>query len=148
MAQRIIVRTRLSRAEARRVIAALPAVASGRAPDTTGEARRMQLAIGAVALSLVKQAFVQKSEGRADEAGLRWEPLAPSTVAKRRKGRGQGAPLILRDTGLLFNSLSPGISARPNPGQVIVGTNDPKAAWHHRGTTTIPARPLWPDPED
>ena len=58
---------------------------------------------------------------------------------------------ILRDRGLLLNSLSPGISStesvfRVGPGEVIVGTNRKWAGCHHRGTRTIPQRRLWPAP--
>jgi hypothetical protein len=57
---------------------------------------------------------------------------------------------MLRDTGELFRSLTPGVADRPEEGQilrpeagrVVVGTN--KKPWHHEGTSTIPARPLWP----
>lgn len=63
---------------------------------------------------------------------------------------------ILRSTGLLLNTLTPGIPGSV-PGQVfrveqnaiIVGTNR-KWAWvHHNGSTDgrIPQRRLWPEPE-
>jgi hypothetical protein len=71
---------------------------------------------------------------------------------------------ILRDKGLLYNSLSPGIPAMghavpafavPNgPDQVfrieraavIVGTNRKHARTHHDGLGNVPQRKLWPDP--
>jgi hypothetical protein len=68
---------------------------------------------------------------------------------------------ILRDTGLLLNSLSPGIinpgsSSPPHTlhqvfrllrGEVIIGTNREGAAYHHRGVPgRLPRRPLWPGP--
>lgn len=59
---------------------------------------------------------------------------------------------ILRDTGILLNSLSPGYSGseqvfRVAPGQVIVGTNRKGAAAHHKGVPgRLPQRKLWPDP--
>jgi hypothetical protein len=60
---------------------------------------------------------------------------------------------ILRDTGELFRSLSPGVEDQPSgadgqvfrvpTGRVIVGTN--KKPWHHRGIPNrLPARPFWP----
>lgn len=59
---------------------------------------------------------------------------------------------ILRDTGLLLNSLSPGV-ASPNAvfrighGEVIVGTNRKGAAAHHHGVPgRLPQRRLWPEP--
>ncbi len=61
---------------------------------------------------------------------------------------------ILRDTGLLLNSLSPGTSSsnqvfRVLPGEVIVGTNRKHAGTHHRGNPSrgLPQRRLWPDPK-
>lgn len=72
---------------------------------------------------------------------------------------------ILRDTGQLLNSLSPGVYDGkntytkptgeggknqifdPRPGMIVVGTNDPKAAFHQHGTRTIPRRQFLPDSE-
>lgn len=58
---------------------------------------------------------------------------------------------ILRDTDLLFNSLSPGVSSaeqifRVGRGEVIVGTNRVGAAAHHHGAPSrnLPQRRLWP----
>lgn len=61
---------------------------------------------------------------------------------------------ILRDTGLLLNSLSPGATIpeqvfRVEPGAVVVGTNRKGAAAHHHGVPgKLPQRRLWPDPKD
>ncbi len=62
---------------------------------------------------------------------------------------------ILRDSGVLLNSLSPGIPGsvpdqvfRVSPGSVTVGTNRKWAGAHHRGVPgKIPKRPLWPSPD-
>jgi hypothetical protein len=67
---------------------------------------------------------------------------------------GQTPVDILRDTGLLLNSLSPGIpTQQPNQvftignGDVIVGTNRKWAAAHHNGIPgKLPKRRLWPEP--
>lgn len=59
---------------------------------------------------------------------------------------------ILRDTGLLLNSLSPGVTGgnsvfRVGAGEVVVGTNRKGAAAHHRGVPgRLPQRRLWPPP--
>lgn len=59
---------------------------------------------------------------------------------------------ILRDTGLLLNSLSPGTTSsdqvfRVGHGEVVVGTNRKGARSHHRGVPgRLPQRRLWPDP--
>lgn len=59
---------------------------------------------------------------------------------------------ILRDTGELLRSFSPGIEDVPSgadgqvfntpPGRVIVGTN--KKPWHNKGGPNLPARHYWP----
>lgn len=57
---------------------------------------------------------------------------------------------ILRDTGLLLNSLSPGTANehqvfRVESGKVIVGTNRKGAVNHHKGIPgRLPQRRLWP----
>lgn len=64
---------------------------------------------------------------------------------------------ILRDTGLLLNSLSPGVNPgsvehqifQATPGEVIIGTNRKGASAHHNGIPgRLPQRKLWPDPDD
>ena len=173
--------------------------------------------IGLVSLGRIKQAFVEKARGGTDEAGDRWKPLSPKTIAysktrsrgaggrtrteKKRdafpsqaltkkqnerwwdlyrqglaifKGnkasaarrawailKGEGATTllqkyggrqveILRDTGLLLNSLSPGYKGpeqvfRIDRNSVIIGTNRKWAAAHHRGVPgKLPQRRLWP----
>lgn len=63
---------------------------------------------------------------------------------------------ILRDTGALTNSLTPGVVGskpkdqvfRVQPGAVVVGTNRKWAGVHHEGSKDgrIPQRRLWPAP--
>ena len=95
--------------------------------------------------------------GDKERAAKRAWAIAKAGGAKTLIGEyGATAVEILRDTGLLLNSLSPGISPgsvehqvfRVGAGEVIVGTNR-KWAWaHHKGIPgRLPKRPLWPDPE-
>lgn len=65
-----------------------------------------------------------------DPWGNPWKPLAPSTIRARRKG-GAGAQ-ILRDTGVLQNSLA---SARVSGDTIEIGTAVPYAAAHQDGAT-------------
>lgn len=60
---------------------------------------------------------------------------------------------ILRDTGELFRSLTPGVQKENTdaPGQVFatdgntVSVGSSKKPWHHRGVPgRLPSRPLWP----
>lgn len=154
--------TRLPAHEVRRRLMALPSAASG----TSAGASTLLVRVGLAALQTIKDAYVVKARGETDRAGLRWEPLAPYTVKLRAKpshrrlarGKGRGRTEILRETGDLIASLTPG--ARPDdappspppmpgqvfallPGEVVVGTALPYAHFHHEGTATIPQRRLW-----
>lgn len=77
----------------------------------------------------------------------------------RERFAGGGSVEILRDTGLLKNSLSPGAPAdaagssvprmrhqvfRLGRGEVIIGTNRAGALAHHKGLGHVPERRLWP----
>lgn len=246
---------------------------SPRAPsDQRAAAEQVLLAIGFAALSDIHDAYITKSRGGTDAMGYTWQPLAPSTIARRlvrlqrmpqsirsRPGyqqrldaerqekrrirqqfrgeineynqqmrsqesemaaryaagmpRGEARALarriikaeidrfaaevkrrqrrmnidrvaksrvsrssgmtrdewlaslaeveILRDTGRMLNSLSPGILAgesymKPTsdggaeqvmdtaPGSVTVGTNVAYALYHQEGTARMPARPFFP----
>jgi len=130
----VTVRVKMTRALARRLVESLPAVLSGATPDATGAARALALRLGLTALAFIKEAFVDKSTGRRDEAGGRWAAHAASTV----KRRGPGA-LIGRDKGLLLSSLGPG-AVSAVPGEATIASNLPYAAYFHK------KRPLWPDP--
>ncbi len=152
-------------------------------------------ACGMSVLWHIRQAFIVKSTGGTDEAGLRWAPLAASTLAARKRkygarrkqkrdskgrftseespaarrmrliirSRGRipvhdrrpGSYDILRDSGALLDSLSPG-SDSPHQvftvdrGRVTFGTTRPGAATHPHGSPSrgIPQRRLWPDPKE
>lgn len=196
---------------------------AGSRTDTHGIAKGFMTAIGFGALSDVKSAYVEKARGGTDELGIKWAPLAPSTIANRRVGPGdkrdnpdiaererirtretkkalarfrlslpenearrraaivgsiKATKLtgktkiqtlgnrnveILRDTGVLLNSLSPGRLVQaggnvgydiphadqifmPKPGEVIVGTTVEYSSYHQQGTKRIPARPFLPQP--
>lgn len=226
-----VVYVRATRDAVRRAVAAIPAAA--RAGGAAADA--MLVSCGLAALGRIKRAFVTKSRGGTDEAGDRWRPLSPYTIAYGRRhrklagdpqesrlySRAKGKPWIpgsarragyapsyaltnkqrdrwwalyrqglamfggdkgsaarrawaisksegattifdkyahaqvdiLRDTGLLLNSLSPGVASgervlRVGRGEVIVGTNRKWAGVHHRGSRDgrIPQRRLWPEP--
>lgn len=228
MAQNVV-HVRMTRQQLQETIRTLPLLLNGHAADTTGLVRGLQLRTGVEALSLIKNSFVAKASGGADEAGDRWPKLSPRTVAygrrypglaaKRAAAKAEGRPgrplltkkqnerwkqiyanalrgimgkmhgppgpdekghaaayawltikeeggktifgeyadaphEILRDTGQLLNSLSPGVdgpSGHENQifdvstaGTVIVGTNRKGAADHHTGANGKPERRLWP----
>lgn len=89
-------------------------------------------------LGFTRQRFLKAARGDGT-----WKPLAASTIARRRKGRRRGgSPEILRDTGILFNSLSAGAHGsviRDIPNGVEVGTQIKYAKHHQR--PTVPGRP-------
>lgn len=77
-----------SRASLLRALQQLPALLAGRLHDPTGEVRRLYVRLGLVALSVIRASFVVKARGGTDAAGLKWAPLAPSTVrARLRKAK-------------------------------------------------------------
>jgi phage gpG-like protein len=143
------IRLNLSRDAARAALRDLPAILAGRKADPTGLTPGIMLRVGLEASSLVRSAFITKARGGTDEAGDSWEPLNLSTL-ERRRGGGKGGAEILRDTGRLLASLTPGQAGnvqRTEPGAVVIGTNVKYAVFHHHGTAKIPQRRLWPDPQ-
>ena len=124
---------------------------SGKIPDPSGQVQALMMRVGITLLSEVQRDFITKARGGTGRDGIKWEPLKPQTV-HRRRGHGVGGVEILRDTGELFRSLEPGLGTQPSgasgqvfelePGAVTIGTN--KKPWHHRGNERLPARPLWP----
>lgn len=209
-----VLHLRVPASSVRAAVAILPQEACGGG----GLADAMMVRCGMALLGRIKQAFVQKARGGTDEAGERWAPLSPKTIAysktrsrgrggrtKAEKGRGahpsqalnarqqtrwwalyrQGLAIykgdkgqaarrawgilkregattlldkyghrkveILRDTGLLLNSLSPGTGApeqvfRTERGAVTIGTNRKGARGHHEGIPgKLPQRRLWPE---
>ena len=124
---------------------------AGRAVDMTKWARDIAELI---MLRSAQQNFI--AQGRPN----RWDDLAEATIAARRN-RDSSSVQILRDTGLLMQSLAP-VGAvygpagnqysirRISPTFAEVGTNRPGADAHQDGTTnagrghqtTIPARPF------
>lgn len=82
---------------------------------------------------------------------VKWKPLSLRTLAGRRKS-GRGAK-ILQDTGRLKMSFVKGREGnifRSSGNQIEIGSEDPRAIWHHKGTYSkkgnihLPSRPLIP----
>lgn len=80
-------------------------------------------------------AFIRGRFVRASRGDGTWRRLAPSTIARRRKGRATGAAAILRDTNLLFLNLVPTLS-----GAMAVENDAPKfsATFKFGGDTVYP----------
>lgn len=224
-----IIRAKLSRRdEVEWFIRQIPAILSGRIADRFGITNGLRMRMAFMFFSLVKEAYIVKSRGGTDEAGIRWPPLSQAYLAYGRPVTGRNPPRagglapggndgfmtpadllrwkrtygimlgrlvaagvgfaeaktraaagawaqakragvrtkwevfgrrtdveILRDRGILFNSLSPGMLVENGPeasyqateGQIVengtssltVGTSVSYARYHHFGK-----RPLWP----
>jgi phage gpG-like protein len=87
-----------TKSEAKAAVRAAVAQASGREPDTLNIKHGMALAVGAAVLADVKDDFVRKADGGTGEDGNKWPPLAPATIANRRKGPGDAE--LLKAAGL------------------------------------------------
>ena len=136
----------------RKLLADLPRLLTGKVPDPYRVARGFRTRLGSALLGEVQRDFVTKSRGGTGRDGVKWPPLAPGTLAARRRKSGGAAVEILHATGDLYRSLSPGVEGRPSaaPGQVMrLSTNrvvagSSRKPWHHRGGKHLPARPMWP----
>ena len=69
----------------------------GRGNEYRDLADGVGLAVAVAALSDVKADFVRKSHGEVGEDGVQWEPLAPSTIARRRVGKGDLANPVIKE---------------------------------------------------
>lgn len=145
----------MSRAAVTAYVRGLGKRLSGKVADPTGATRRVVRAGAEKALELVRMSFVVRSKGGTDATGLKWKPLKPATLKAKRKA-GEPPDALVR-SGSLLGSLGVGakkglsvkaITLRDSPAAIAIGTDIPYAAHHHRGTKSLPRRPLWPDPKD
>lgn len=72
-------------AELMRRLARLPLLLG---PQGGEQARRLARALGVEALSIIKEAFIEKGRGGSDQAGIKWEPLSARYVAYGRRHKG------------------------------------------------------------
>ena len=102
---------------------------------------------------LYRQGLAQFKGNKASAAKRAWAILKREGATTLLAKYGGRSVEILRDTGLLLNSLSPGVASadqifRLAPGTVIIGTNRKGALFHHMGIPgRLPQRRLWPDPK-
>jgi hypothetical protein len=233
MASRTIT-VRLSRRRVLTIIRKAIDAVTGQGPQSA-PVRALQVRVGLTVLNKIREAFIQKAQGGADDSGLTWPPLSPFTIAYKRRHReigrrgqvtnrwlprssqrasyapsyaltpqqrdqwwrlyynglhkgmgrshsaaaawlivkadgartlmdlyGNAQVEILRDTGALLRSLTPGgvpdgeATSPPRTrlqifrlerGQIVLGTERPWAETHHQGVPgRIPQRRLWPEP--
>ncbi len=79
------------------LIRQLPGILSGRAADVDGIGRGFRVRLGFAFLSIIKEAFIVKSRGGTDEAGISWPPLSREYLAYTRPmatapGQGSRSP--------------------------------------------------------
>lgn len=89
---------------------------------------------------------------KAQAAATAWAILKREGAKTRIGTLGNRDVDILRDTSVMFRSISPGVEDRPSgadgqifrvePDSVVVGTSE--KPWHQRGNNRLPARPIWP----
>ena len=82
------VTTRMSRAKVMAALTALPQEMTG----AGSAARDLLTRVGLAMLRRIHGAFLVKMRGGTDEAGDRWAPLSPVTIAMRLRRRGIGSP--------------------------------------------------------
>jgi hypothetical protein len=83
---RHVINTTATHAQVLRAIQRAINSATGAGPQAA-IVRALQVRIGLTALGFIKVAFVEKARGGTDEAGDRWQPLSPYTIAYHRRHR-------------------------------------------------------------
>ncbi len=78
---------RASKAQVRQILRDLPALCTGGKSGASAVARVLFVRMGLAALDKIRTAFVTKARGGTDEAGERWAPLSPLTIAYSRRHR-------------------------------------------------------------
>lgn len=68
-----------------RLLERLPALLTAQGGQ---DAQRLARAVGVEMLSIVKEAYITKARGGTDEAGIKWLPLDPRTIAYGRRHKG------------------------------------------------------------
>jgi hypothetical protein len=79
---------RASLPQALRLINRVPSIVSGHSTLAASPQRQLQIRLGLAALDRIRLAFVKKARGETDEAGGRWAPLKPETIAYSRRHPG------------------------------------------------------------
>lgn len=100
------------------------------------------------------RADMPDDQAKSRAAAIAWARVKALGAKTKLELLGNRKVDILRDTGELLRSFTPGIEDKPSgadgqvfetpPGAVIVGSN--KKPWHHKGDPKrgLPSRPYWP----
>lgn len=154
----VVLRTKkVKRAEAKRILRALPKILKGDFPDQYGVADVFYGKVADFLFQKISKNYEMKSKGEIDEVGIAWLPLAPRTLKKRRQPAFQrkyplaAEELIMRVSDRLLNMLKnghfDGSRFRPAEDQVFTHTGNKltlgtKPKYTHYAAAK---RPLWPD---
>lgn len=76
---------KVSRATIQRVVSK-----ASKSKDQNKATNDLLIRLGVILLNHIKEAFIAKANGRTDEAGERWAPLSPSTIAYSRTAGRRG----------------------------------------------------------
>lgn len=76
-----------TRAELSEKLAEVLSAIVGRGQDVSGVGQGFSTAIGVAALGDIVEAYKVKARGGEDAMGIRWPPLSPETIARRRVSR-------------------------------------------------------------
>jgi phage gpG-like protein len=85
-----------------------------------------------------------ESQGAAGKSG-RWAALSPA-YARFKAIAFPGQPILQAEGHMVASLTDPNAADaiyQPQKDELIIGTKDPKAAAHHRGTGRLPARPIF-----
>lgn len=136
-----------SRSAAKAVVYRLVAALAGRDSDPSGLLDDVRRSLGVEAFKLIEANFLDKSNGGGGADSRPWAPLADQAQRGRKAilRSGNDSPLY---ASLRSEGPRPDQILRPEVDGVTVGTANPVATYQHRGTRTIPPRPLWPDARD
>lgn len=101
--------------------------------------------LGSRVVGIIEGGIAEQYRSEGGASGANWSPLKPSTLAKRRKGKGsRGSVQILRDTGTMVQSLTSGggraAYRKITRMDVTVGTQVPYAVFHQYGTRRMVKR--------
>jgi len=109
-----------------------------------------KLALGPIR-ALVTRTVQKHWASRGAAFGKPWKPLAASTIERKRRMGTLGLGPLKSTKALFLSLINPRTGTRlrriANGVMLDVFSNDPKAAWHHKGVPgRLPKRQVFPSP--
>lgn len=100
---------RATRAQVARVLSRIPKILGGHQGGAHAAVQALLVRLGLTALQFIKEAFLVKARGGTDVTGLRWAPLSPYTIARRKH------PGYSKSTGQFTKKRLPSAKVRGQP---------------------------------